>query len=403
MHSPHTAVGPSLGYLYQIRYALYLLLLQDGNDAHISIEWLDDVALVDEKNSTPTELLQLKHSINSHGSLTNTSPQIWKTISIWSKHIKAGTYDTSELTLTLVTTSVAKDDSVAAMLRPSTRRDSNSIANSLVQIAAESENRTLKASFESFRLLSPVQREELVGCIQILDGAPNIIDLVDKMQSQLLGIRRAHRADAYLKLEGWWFAKVVDHLMQPSTQRVISREELENKIADIADEYSPDNLPIDFYPATDNQPAIPPDTDTRLFVQQLRSIGISTRYLERCILDYYSAFEQRARWIRKDLIVDGEIEKYERQLIHEWELFSQICISELGHDSTEDELQKCGFAILNQMQAKDIRIRDKVREPYVMRGSYHILADNLKGVSPQIYWHPDFMARLKTAFAGAGS
>jgi len=402
MNSSHAAVGPSLGYLYQIRYSLYLLLQQDGNDSYLSIEWLDDVALVDEQNSTPTELLQIKHSINNQASLTDTSPQIWKTISIWSSLISQRIYDTSELTLTLVTTAIARDQSIAAMLRPSSQRNHSDVAAKLVETANKSESTTLEKYFKSFLDLLPKQREELVSRIQVLDGTPNIVDLESKIQSRLLGIRRNHRSDAYLKLEGWWFAKAVNHLMYPSEQKVISLEELEYKIADIADEYSSDNLPIDFYPATEQKPAIPSDADSRLFVQQLKAIGINTRYLERCILDYYSAFEQRARWVRKDLIVDGEIEKYERQLIHEWEMFSDICISEIGSDATEEELQKCGLAILNQMQSKEIPIRSKVREPYVMRGSYHILADDLKGVSPQIYWHPDFVAKLETIFAGAG-
>lgn len=46
---------------------------------------------------------------------------------------------------------------------------------------------------------------------------------------------------------------------------------------------------------------------------------------------------------------------------------------------------------LNQtIEAKDIRIRTRVDEPYVMRGTYHGLANGLK-----IGWHVDFIDRLK--------
>jgi len=404
MVSSSAAVGPKLGYLYQIRYALYLLLQQDGNDVFLSIEWLDDVTLAsDDENTTPVEFLQLKHSVNSHATLTDLSPQIWNTISNWSNHIADGRHDTSELALTLVTTSVAKENSLGALLRPSHQRDAGNIIEKLIEATAKSRSKELSPFFESFLRLSDEQRLALINNINVLDDTPNIIDIESKIQAQLHGIRRVHRSDAYQKLEGWWFAKVVNHLMEPDAHKVISLEELENKIADIADEYSPDNLPIDFFPATEKKPSIPTDVDTRLFVQQLKAIGISTKYLERCILDYYSAFEQRARWVRKDLIVDGEIEKYERKLIHEWDMFSLICISELGDTASEVDLQKCGFAILNQMQGKDIRIRDKVSEPYVMRGSYHILADNLKGVKPQIQWHPEFLKKVTTIFSGQGS
>ena len=42
------------------------------------------------------------------------------------------------------------------------------------------------------------------------------------------------------------------------------------------------------------------------------------------------------------------------------------------------------------MESKDIRIRPKCQEAFIMRGSYHILANQLK-----IGWHVDFFERLK--------
>jgi hypothetical protein len=45
------------------------------------------------------------------------------------------------------------------------------------------------------------------------------------------------------------------------------------------------------------------------------------------------------------------------------------------------------------INGRDIRIRDSVSYPFVMRGSFHILANVLK-----IGWHPDFEQRLAAAF-----
>ena len=41
--------------------------------------------------------------------------------------------------------------------------------------------------------------------------------------------------------------------------------------------------------------------------------------MEFAIRDYYRAFEQRSRWAREDLLVDGELENYERELVEAWE------------------------------------------------------------------------------------
>jgi len=68
-----------LGYLYQSRYALYLLLTRI--DSNITIEKLDDITF--EEGFSPIELLQLKHHVNSTASLTNSCPDLWRTARIW--------------------------------------------------------------------------------------------------------------------------------------------------------------------------------------------------------------------------------------------------------------------------------------------------------------------------------
>ena len=57
--SNHQATEQMLGYLYQIRYALALLLKNDNPDYQISIEKFDDVAF--DKDGQPVQLIQLKH------------------------------------------------------------------------------------------------------------------------------------------------------------------------------------------------------------------------------------------------------------------------------------------------------------------------------------------------------
>ena len=59
----HQAAEQMIGYLYQIRYALFLLLDNDNTGYQVSIDKFDDVAFDD--NGTPKELIQLKHHINN--------------------------------------------------------------------------------------------------------------------------------------------------------------------------------------------------------------------------------------------------------------------------------------------------------------------------------------------------
>lgn len=90
MQDKFSARASALGYYYQVRYALFVLLFkgQDEPNLEMSIENLDDISF--EKEGTPLELLQTKHKINSIASLSNSSSDLWKTLRIWSTAILEG-------------------------------------------------------------------------------------------------------------------------------------------------------------------------------------------------------------------------------------------------------------------------------------------------------------------------
>lgn len=66
--SDFTAREPALGYLYQARYALALLLL-GVEEQELVLETLDDIML--EQSGSPRELLQTKHHVNAEATLTD--------------------------------------------------------------------------------------------------------------------------------------------------------------------------------------------------------------------------------------------------------------------------------------------------------------------------------------------
>jgi hypothetical protein len=397
MSSKHSAIPQTLGYLYQVRLALYLLL-QERKEDKISIENLDDVSF--EYNGNPSELLQVKHHINRQGSLSDSSSDLWTTIGIWSEEANISLLENSELALTLITTAEASEKNIAFKLKPGSNRDPKQAKERLVAIAQSSDNVTLKSCFDVFLGLSDPQRSLLVGRMYVLDLVPNIQEVDSKIKKLLLGIRPEHRTSALEQIEGWWHKKVIEHLMdsyKTSNKNVITKDALEFEIARVADQYGPEVLPIHFRNET---PSIPEDAETRVFVEQLNLIGVDVKMIEQAILDYYRAFEQRSRWVRHNLLEsDAELTQYEEKLIEEWNIFSWIYKQKLNVLPTEDELKECGINILIHMYNMDhIPIRPKVTEPYVMRGSYHMLADNLNGKHPRIGWHPLFLEKLEKVF-----
>jgi hypothetical protein len=208
-------------------------------------------------------------------------------------------------------------------------------------------------------------------------------------------VRREHREFVFERLEGWWTDVVIKQLTGVRTEGIFGYE-VSDKLSDFAEEYKTDNLPITFL---GKQPAgeIDTETDPRLFVAQLREIGISSNRIRSAILDYYRAFEQRSAWARENLLVSGEVEEYEDRLADEWSRYTDVVLEKLKDDSAEDALSEAGKTLYDWTQfetgkIESLRIRARVTEPYVLRGSFHILADSKP--EPRVHWHPRFLERL---------
>ena len=80
-------------------------------------------------------------------------------------------------------------------------------------------------------------------------------------------------------------------------------------------------------------------------------------------------------------------------MVSEWEYsFAEMqeFLEDYGDTITEKVKVSNGNDLFKFVQGKDLRIRDKCSEPFVMRGSYHILSNQLK-----VGWHTDFFERLK--------
>lgn len=389
-----SAQESGLGYLYQSRYALWLLL--DGpEEQEVVLETLDDIVL--SQDGTPRDLLQTKHN-TVPARLTDASTPLWKTLRIWSTHVKDGVIQVPPTTLTLITTAEAPAESVAAALRPGRERDCAAALDRLREVAQTSKNEALEAAFAAFSDLTDDQQFRLVGAIHVLDNSPDISDTGDKIRDRIrAAVDRQNRDALFERLEGWWFGKVVDQLRSAKPTPVAGFE-VYDKVRAIAEQFGPDALPIDYLDARPD--SVDPHTDDRVFVRQLRAIDVGLTRIEKAILDYYRAFEQRSRWAREELLVGDEVESYERRLIDEWERFAAALTEELDGAASEIELIRVGRQVFHWMeQTADLRIRPNVSELYVMRGSFHILANK---PAPSVWWHPKFVERLSEILAGPG-
>ncbi|MET3997408.1 hypothetical protein ABID65_009089 [Bradyrhizobium sp. S3.9.2] len=173
-HRAFTAASSAAGYYYQARLALFesLRIAYGDSSIDVAIERFDDVSF--ETAGTPLELLQTKHHINKVGDLTDSSPDLWKTLRVWAEAAKENPSLPSRTRFVLLTTGHAPDASAASYLRADGNRDVEKVELLLSAAAAASTNHTLKAAFLSFQSLTPEMRTSLLGAIEILDQAPEV-------------------------------------------------------------------------------------------------------------------------------------------------------------------------------------------------------------------------------------
>jgi hypothetical protein len=187
---------------------------------------------------------------------------------------------------------------------------------------------------------------------------------------------------------------VANHLVRD--RRAIQFEHIQLFINDVQEEYHLDNLPIEFGNLDPPKESEIHEKD-RLFIEQLKLIAVSHPRVRKAITDYFRAFNQRTKWVEDGNLDLTQLSCYDDRLKDEWERLFLEVLEELGDSNADEENVGAGRKIYNELQRRtDLNIRDRCTEAYVMRGSFHLLSNQL-----QIGWHPQFRELLKGSFTKA--
>lgn len=379
-----SAKEPSLGYYYQLRLGLYLILSTQKSNAIIRIESLDDI-VIDDLDAV--DLFQTKLHINSVANLTDSSPDFWKTIRVWSENITNGLIDEKSTLFTLMTTAKIGEGSFIQDLKSiNPIRDTGSLRKAMLEVADQSTNKKNLLGYSSFKKLSEDQQFDLINNIIIIDQTLSMDEALQALQHQLRYSTHPKKLESLIeRLEGWWFQKCI--LMLQGNFDNITQEEIKIKIADINDTLKEDNLPDDFGNPIDIDEEALESYQERLFVTQLKLIAVKSNVLRNAINDFHRAFKQRSKWLREELTSVNDEEFFENKLKDHWDNIFALMKDDC-EGIEESLLQKIGYDFYRKFyieQVPPIKIRERFTSEYLTRGSCHMLADSKK-----IGWHPNF-------------
>lgn len=384
----YAAGEQGLGYVYQIRFALAHLMKQDEGQS-LLIEADDDVELRDIEGRKT--LISLKHK--QVGETVGTlSTDFWKSVRIWlDRYIRDGKLACEHSYCMATTARVGTGSMLKYFLDGHAPRPVDFSARLMAELDGSKADLSAQVS-ATLASLSGDEQRDFFERIVIADCSLRIMELDAAFDPLMRSVSRKFRVDVRERIEGWWLSQAIEVIQ--GDREPITGAEVWAKFASINSEYYYERLPITFedeYPLED----IDPLKDPRQFVQQLRAIDMPTDSLQLAILDFYRAFSQRAHWARVNVLVGGEMQKFERRLVEEWtRAKAWIRVSEMGN---EEQFQEAGRRLYDwaENQSKGIQIRKEVTEDFIRRGSLHILADEKP--EPRVHWHPMYMENLKAS------
>ncbi|MER6601555.1 ABC-three component system protein [Streptomyces parvus] len=382
----HGAAPNAIGYQHQTWWALVELLQSgaDRPDAALSLELYDDVAW--EEEGTPTELLQIKHHMGEHRTLTDSATDVWRTLKVWMD--EASPADVNGPALALVTTETAADDTAVAALRSSTRNDKEAL-RLFEQAARTSKSQLTQTARQQFLGLDSSERLTFVSRIRVIDQSPHIQDITSQVKRRLHWALPPGHEDLFLAGVWRWWDETALALLR-GTQRRIDVGDAQAAIADIRDQFTRDNLPTLVELGDVNVGELEQKYRMHPFVQQMHWVAFPPRNLQKAIVDYYRAYTHSVRWLEEDLIGAAELTRFENELVDEWDREFEWMLDSLDEDAGDDEKKTAGKTLLRQLLGQTgLCVRSRFNDPFFARGQRHMLAELGK-----VGWHPDFETRI---------
>lgn len=384
-NSKFAARSSVMGFIYQFRYALLESLRRIPEPFTVSIETLDDIVFKD--SNLKIVLIQTKqHLATKTVNLTNSSPDLWKTLRIWCTEILAGRCTDSDFYL--VTTSQASERSIGAFLSPDKKKRDVNEALKLLNSVSKSKTEMNKESYKIFKSLTKEQKTNLMERVFVLDQSPSIIDIDDILEEEMQWTVRPSLLDNFLsRLEEWWLNRIFIHLKNDSD--IISSDEIQAKVDLLREQFNKEDLPIDddikYLEVNES------DCENFIFVHQLNCIKIGRDRIINAMEEYYQTFVQRSRWIDEGIVYPDEIDEYDEELQKKWKILFLQKKDKMSVNPTDNEKIEIGKELYAEIEKfESPTIRRNVTKTFLIRGSYHILANDL-----DVGWHLDFKKMRK--------
>lgn len=394
------ASASALGFLHQVRWAMYELLVSSrqasDQSMRMTLEVFDDVTLTDS-DGRPLSAIQLKQHESSIA-LTDKSIDLWKTIRVWLETPSLA--ETDGPILTLMTTSPVQAGSAASLLGTNDAERNTQNAQALLDTAAKEGAKATRAGREAWMSADPSVRAALLTRMQVLGEQASVGELDALLDAELAPFVPAnHVADYRSRLWGWWDTRAIAILRQNRAGTRggwVSAAELYQQMQYIRDDFRVDALVVDLDLVFDDD-EVAAGHDQR-FVEQLKWVKIGSGNLRKAVEDYLRAYAHTTKWVQNGDLFDDQIETFESALKDEWSRRFEDMLEDLETEGIADPDARAirGRQLFRTLgESVRVTVRPGFDAPFHARGTRHAIAND-----GQYGWHPDFRKILASVLSG---
>ncbi len=380
----HSASGPFAGYLFQIERVLYWLSQSDVEI--VALETEDDIVASFKGTRDAEKILeQAKHSISEKVPLSDSSLELWKTLSIWVERND----DTSKVYYSLVTNKPLPSNRLIKRIVASKndQAEFKKLINALLEIGKVA-RKTIKP-FANKVLACPFDRlADIFGRVELYfpDNVENTKDIKKFVRSNL-GIGNDLPIDLiYRELLGYLTELIITKWRNGETF-TLERETILGESNKITARYvsktfvekTIDLLPVDKEDIEKHK--------CNRFVEQLIAIGCDETEIIDAIGHYLRSKAEKSRYAFECNILESKFTEYYRDLKENWTaIFNPTTRLKKGTPS-----EQVGYEVYYETLKYRGSLDGQVPEQtYTFKGAYHHLSN-----IPELGWHPDWKKKFK--------
>lgn len=375
----HSAPGPYLGFALQpVRLCYHLLRSPD--DASVSLELLDDVAV---HYADGTVLLEQCKSALSHNAVSDWSEDFWKAIANWVKSSQTGKITNANTIFQLYVTPPKTGKICAAMHAAAKPEDVQAFTTLLKQkLARRSEPPKCMPHIQRFLDATDDIRLAVARQFRVISSDTDPLEplralLEPTVPRASLGVI----CESAIGMAKEW----ADRCIRNRVPAVIDVGSFRKNFQAFVQR----NNMAGYLPSFSS---VPTEDETKatlrsrpLFVRQLQLIEATEKQQVRAVSDFLRTSGDKAKWAEQGFVFDGSFSDWEATLVRKHTAL-QGEVTDLYSDKSE-VIQ--GRTLYNRCSGLDVPLDSRAVPGHFTHGAFNDLADRR-----ELGWHPQYPSLL---------